>query len=147
MVSYGDREFQQWAEELNLNDEDLSIWSKAVNKRKRIWFLIYLLGCLGGCLLSSLPETLANALMVVSEICGMALIFVLPFFLESWAISRFLKYGTLNVHPNIIWTLLYICLFISFISIITLIIWKLTKKNLWGTGFRKLVKKGIICNH
>ena len=146
MVSYGDNEFREWAEGLNLNDEDLSLLRKTVNRHKHIWFLIYLLGCSSG-LATMMPDPFASIFLIVSEICALGLFVALPFFLESWMFARILKYGTFNVRPNLIWSLLYICLLISCIAIFPLIIWKLTKKNLWGTGYNSLVKKGLIGNH
>lgn len=143
MVTYGNDAFRQWAEDRSLNDDDLRLLRKTVNRRKRMWLTIYLLGCSSG-LAFLLPAGVKELFVTVSEICALLMIVALPFFLESWMLAKVLQYGSFEVRPSLIWNLLYFCMLISFIAVFPLILWKLTKRNLWGTGYNKLMKKGLI---
>ncbi len=152
MVSYGDSEFVNWATENGFDDNDLALIGKTVTKRKWIWLLLYFLGCGGGAaIISTLVPTLSeNAQSIISAIfslLGICLFFTLPFYVECAALSKFVKSGSFNAKPGIIASILCLVMYISFITIIPIIFWQGAKKKFWGTGIRKLIKKGLVGGH
>jgi len=155
MVKYGDSDFQNWANELGLDDNDVELARKTSKKHAITYFLIYFLGgaigiCTGLLMEQTSSKSMELVLMILyglSAVCAFSFYFTLPLFLEAWAFSKWMKQRSFNAKPGFLWVLFYICLFFLFFSIIPFIIWRLAKKRLWGTGFRKLMKKGLIGNH
>lgn len=145
MVSYGNDEFRTWAEEAGFNDDDLALMKRTVTRRKRIWFLLYLAGCgLGAGIIAPLSPELAE---IIGGFLSAFMFFALPFFLESWVFARVLKYGSFDVKPNFIWSILYLVMLVSFVCIFPIFIWRGCKNKQWGTGINGLLKKGLIGNH
>ena len=148
MVSYGDSEFQQWAEENGFNDSDLALIGKEATKRKWIWVLIWLL-----CFLmypgqsGMLTGVLANICTTIGSIAVLIFWFGCTFACKCISMSRTIKYGTLDPKPGLLGRLFGLILAISWLSIIPLIIYLIAKNKLWGTGINKLIKKGLIGNH
>lgn len=132
MVSYGDSEFRQWAEDAGFNDDDLALMRKTVTGRKWLWLALYLAGCAG---------------TAVSSIIAFSMFFTLPFFLESWIFASILKNGSFDVKPGFLWTILYFVEMVSFLCIFPIFIWRGCKNKQWGTGINGLMKKGLIGNH
>lgn len=139
MISYGDSGFRQWAEENNFNDADIALMRKTTSRRAWLWAALFL----------GFPAIFSALIGTDAAICGIIpwMIFS-PLLLEAWMFSCVLKQGTFdNVRGPFLWKLLYLCMFITFIYIWPLVFWKLAKKRMWGTGFKKLVKKGLIGQH
>ena len=152
MVSYGNEEFVKWAEENHFNDDDLRLIGKTVSKRKWIWLLLYLLACGGGTAIISLiapilPAEVQSILEAICGLLGLCLFFTLPFFIESYVFSKIIKYGSFDVKPGVIASILCLVMYISFVTIIPIIFWIGAKKKFWGTGINKLIKKGLVGNH
>ena len=150
MVSYGNEEFKEWAENLGFNDSDLSIIKSKLTKRKYLWLLLYLIGCCGGVIestVSSLPATIQSIIMSVVYIITLIIYVSLPFFVECSMLLKIIKTGSFNSKPGIITSLLTLVMYISFITIIPIIFWRGAKKKWWGTGINGLIKKGVIGNH
>lgn len=150
MVSYGNEDFKEWAENLGFNDSDLSIIKSKLTKRKYLWLLLYLIGCCGGVIestVSSLPATIQSIIMSVVYIITLIIYVSLPFFVECSMLLKIIKTGNFNAKPGIITSLLTLVMYISFITIIPIIFWRGAKKKWWGTGINGLIKKGVIGNH
>lgn len=150
MVSYGNEEFKEWAENLGFNDSDLAIIKNKLTKRKYLWLLLYLIGCCGGVIestVSSLPATIQSIIMSVVYIITLIIYVSLPFFVECSMLLKIIKTGSFNAKPGIITSLLTLVMYISFITIIPIIFWRGAKKKWWGTGINGLIKKGVIGNH
>ena len=149
MVSYGDNEFREWAEENGFNDDDLVLIKKEVDKHKWLWFLNWLLcflmypgqgGILNG-VLAGICTTIASIAVLIFWIVGCS------FLCKCISLSRTIKYGTMNPKTGLVGTIFGLILFITWLSIIPLIFTLISKKKLWGTGINKLIKKGLIGNH
>ena len=150
MVSYGNEEFKEWAENLGFNDSDLAIIKSKLTKRKYLWLLLYLIVCCGGVIestVSSLPATTQSIIMSVYYIVFLFIYFSLPFFVECSMLLKIIKTGSFNAKPGIITSLLTLVMYISFVSIFPIILWRGAKKKWWGTGINGLIKKGVIGNH
>lgn len=124
MVTYGDSDFREWAENNGFNNGDLVILRKAAKRRVLWWFIL---------------PTLT---------LGVGSLFCAPLMFNAWRVSRWIKKGTLEPSPGLTGTLLYLLLFISFFGIIPLIVWVKIKDDpsLPGSGLKKLIKKGKIAN-
>lgn len=124
MVTYGDRDFREWAENNGLNDRDLVVLRKAASRRVLWWFIL-------------------PALTL-----GIGSLFCAPLMFNAWRVSQWIKEGSLDASPGLTGVILYLLLFISFFGIIPLIVWVKIKDDpdLPGSGFNKLLKKGKIGN-
>lgn len=149
MVSYGNSEFREWAEEMGVDDNDLMLMKKEVDKHKWIWLLNWLL-----CFLmypgqsGALNSVLANICTVIGSISVLVFwLFGCSFLCKCINLSRTIKYGTMNPKTGLVGTIFGLINFCTWLSIIPLIITLISRKRLWGTGINKLVKKGLIGNH
>lgn len=152
MVSYGNEDFVNWANENGFDDHDVNLIGKTVTKRKWIWLILYFLGCGGGGAIVSLiaPNLSAEAQSTIGAICslfGICMFFTLPFYVECAVLSKIIKKGSFNAKPGLITSILCLVMYISFITIIPIIFWWGAKKKFWGTGINKLLKKGLIGGH
>ena len=125
MVTYGDRDFREWAQNNGLDDQDLIVLRKAASRRVLWWFVL-------------------PALTL-----GVGSLFCAPLMFNAWRVSRWIKKGTLEPRPGLTGTFLFLLLFISFFGIVPLIVWLSIKDNpaLPGSGFKKLLRKGKVGNH
>lgn len=148
MVSYGNSEFREWAEENGFDDSDLALIGREVNKRKWIWVLIWL-SCFflylgqGGVL----TGVLAEICTVIGSIAVLIFWFGCSFACKCISMSRTIKYGTMNPKPGLLGSLFGLILVFTWLSVIPLIITLISRRKLWGTGINKLIKKGLIGNH
>ena len=139
MVSYGQKDFKEWAEENNFNDADVKLIKSTAAKRAWLWFLIPE----AICLLSLIPGQESWAF--VGQM--FFFIFFLPFFVQAWTLYKCIKQGTFdNVRPGLILSLFSFLMVISYITIIPLILKIFTKRG-YGTGMNGLIKKGKVGNN
>ena len=147
MVSFGDAEFREWAEELELNDADVEIARRKSRNNALKYFLLHLIGGAAGACSTLVPKQYSDILLGIAAICLLIFWLLLSNFVRAWSFAKNLKYGSFNVRPGLFLSLYSLLMFISYASIIPLIISLIGKKRMWGTGFLRLIKKGIIGNH
>ena len=111
-------EYAQWLEENNFSQADEKLLLKTVTGRMFIWFL---LSCIPG-----------------------AGFFVLPLFMNAWTWRKIIRKKTFEPRPGLLYGFCALAMYITFIAIIPWILWALAKRNQWGTGIRRLIKKGKI---
>ncbi len=139
MVSYGDSDFRQWADDNGFNDSDLKLIRKTAGIRAWMWLLI------------------PNAISLLAFIPGqeswqqvggmLFFMFFLSFFVHAWTFYKCIKQGTFdNVRSGIILKLFSFLMVVSYITIIPLILKIFIKKG-YGTGLKGLIKKGKVGNH
>ena len=113
-------EYAQWLHDNNFSQADEKLLLKTVTSRMFIWFL---LSCIPG--------------------VGY---FVLPLFMNAWSWRLILRKKSLEPRPGLLYSFCALAMYITFIAIIPWIIWALAKRNQWGTGIRRLIKKGKVGN-
>lgn len=113
-------EYAQWLHENNFSQADEKLMLKTVTGRMFIWFL---LSCIPG-----------------------AGFFVLPLFMNAWTWRKIIRKKTFEPRPGLLYGFCALAMYITFIAIIPWILWALAKRNQWGTGIRRLIKKGKIGN-
>lgn len=136
MISYGQKDFKEWAEERNFNDADLLLIKRTTAKRAWLWILIPE----AFCLLSLIPGQESWAFV------GQMLFFIffLPFFVQAWTLYKCIKQGTFdNFKPGLILSLFSFLMVVSYITIIPLVLKIFTKRG-YGTGLNGLIKKGKV---
>ena len=124
MISYGDSDFREWAENNGFSDDDLIVIRKAAKRRVLWWFVL-------------------PALTL-----GIGSLFCAPLMFNAWRVARWIEQGTLEPSPGLTGTLLYLLLFFSFFGIVPLIVWVKIKDDpsLPGSGLKKLLNKGKVGN-
>lgn len=140
-----DDEFVEWAEDLGLDGSDLLLIYQTVTKRKRIWMLIFLLG-IAAVVVAAVINSM-EALEIVGGSFVVLELFGIPFFAECILFSRIMKYGSFRAGPGFLGSIVVFVMVIEFLAIYPLVLWLLVKRHLWGTGFNKLRRKGLIGNH
>lgn len=125
MVSYGDSEFREWAEENGFNDNDLKLIRKKAKGRMFLWFVL-------------------PALTL-----GIGSLFCAPLLFNAFRVCAWIEQGTLEPKIGCSGLLLYILLFISFFGIVPIFVWNSikNKNTVPGSGIKSLIKKGKIGNH
>lgn len=124
MISYGDTEFREWANDNGFSSSDLALIRKVAKRRAFGWFIL-------------------PALTL-----GVGSFFAAPLMFNAYRVSQWVKQGTLEPRITFTGLILYLLLFTSFFGIIPLIVWLKIKddSNLPGSGLQKLVRKGKIGN-
>lgn len=115
--AYSD-EYAQWLQENNLSQADEKLLLKTVTGRMFIWFL---LSCIPG-----------------------AGFFVLPLLMNAWTWRTIIRKKSFEPRPGLLYGLFALAMYVTFIAIIPWILWALAKRNQWGTGIRRLIKKGKV---
>ncbi len=113
-------DYAQWLQENNFSQADEKLLLKTVTGRMFIWFL---LSCIPG-----------------------AGFFVLPLFMNAWTWRKIIRKKTFEPRPGLLYGFCALAMYLTFIAIIPWILWALAKRNQWGTGIRRLIKKGKIGN-
>lgn len=140
MVSYGESDFREWAEENEFNDEDVRLMRRTAGKRALMWLLIPMAFALIG-LIPGQEDwfTVADFLFVL---------FFNPFFVQAWTCYKCVKQGTFdNVRSGIILKIFFVIQAVSYIFVIPLLLKLIFVKRGFGTGWRGLMKKGKVGNH
>ena len=114
------REYLDWLEENNFSPEDEKLILKTATGMTLLWFL-----------LSCIPTV------------GM---FFLPLLINAWAQRKIVKQKSFEPRPGLIYSLFAVVMYISYILILPWIFAKIAKKRFWGSGLRRLIKKGKIGN-
>lgn len=142
MVTYGDREFREWADDAGLNDDDLKIARKTMGKRAFLWFIMYVVSYTVGIAL-----TIAMEGNFVYMLAGAAVAAAfLPLFNSCLLWRKYIKKGSLDAKPGpLLWFLLF-AQFLNYVCILPLITQAFVKKG-YGTGLKGLLEKGIIGGH
>ena len=112
------REYLDWLEENNFSPEDEKLILKTATGMTLLWFL-----------LSCIPTV------------GM---FFLPLLINAWAQRKIVKQKSFEPRPGLIYSLFAVVMYISYILILPWIFAKIAKKRFWGSGLRRLIKKGKI---
>ncbi len=113
-------EYAQWLHENSFSQADEKLMLKTVTGRMFIWFLLTCIPGFG--------------------------FFILPLFMNAWSWRKFIRQKTFEPRPGLLYGFCALAMYITFIAIIPWIIWGLAKRNQWGTGLRRLIKKGKIGN-
>ena len=113
-------EYAQWLQDNNFSQADEKRMLKTVNTRMLLWFLLTCIPGLG--------------------------FFVLPLFMNAWTWRLILRKKSFEPRSGLLFGFCALAMYITFIAIIPWILWALAKRNQWGTGIRRLIKKGKIGN-
>ncbi len=113
-------EYAQWLADNNFSPEDEQLILRTANNRMLLWLL---LSCIPG--------------------VGY---FTLPLFMMAWSMRKIIKQRNFQPNPGILYSLCAVAMYFTFLMIIPLIIWLLAKKFNWGSGLRRLIKKGKVGN-
>ena len=114
------REYIEWLEENNFSPEDEKLILKTATGMTFLWFL-----------LSCIPTA------------GM---FFLPLLINAWTQRKIIKQKSFEPRPGLLYSLFAVAMYISYILIIPWIFAKIAKKFYWGSGLRRLIKKGKVGN-
>lgn len=113
-------EYLEWLEKNNFSPEDEKLILKTSTGMTFLWFL-----------LSCIPTA------------GM---FFLPLLINAWTQRKIVKQKSFEPRPGILYSLCAVAMYISYILIIPWIFAKIAKKRFWGSGLRRLIKKGKVGN-
>ena len=114
------REYVEWLEENNFSPEDEKLILKTATGMTILWFL-----------LSCIPTA------------GM---FFLPLLINAWTQRKIVKQKSFEPRPGLLYSIFAVAMYISYILIIPWIFAKIAKKFYWGSGLRRLIKKGKVGN-
>lgn len=140
MVSYGDREFKEWADDLGLNDSDLKLIRSTALKRAVLWLFLGFCSIVAGVVASIVFDQ--NTMLCIGIGYTVAAFFI-PFFNHALLFRRQIKKGMFDVKPGLFLGFCYLVQFLYYITITPLIANIFVKKG-YGSGINGLIKKGKV---
>lgn len=113
--------YKEWLDDNEFSPEDEKLILKTATGMAILWFL-----------LSCIPTV------------GM---FFLPLLINAWTQRKIIKQKSFEPRPGLLYSLCAVAMYISYILILPAIFATIARKRFWGSGLRRLIKKGKVGNN